>query len=134
MSDRDAWLNVAQAAQWLAEGRKVERRLRTIGGNGGQWWPVDPSWMLDARDEYRLKPEPPKKGSEKELAWLLDEARKQVARIQAIIDQRIPKTAEPPKPREWVLERIPDGGRTVTVWSGPWFEPGQVVRVREVLK
>jgi hypothetical protein len=93
MTDRDAWLNIAQAAQWLAEGRQVERMARKAFGD----WSRQTNEPLHTDCEYRLKP-------------------------------------EPPKPREWILERVPDGGRLVNVWSGPWLEAGETIRVREVLE
>ena len=53
----ERWRNVAQAAQWLAEGREVE--WRTWGGNG--WFRYSGVWTdLHAHNEYRLRPEPPK--------------------------------------------------------------------------
>lgn len=54
----ERWRNVAEAAQWLAEGREVEWRPSPQH----LWRPMEnpPGLFLSAGDEYRLKPEPPK--------------------------------------------------------------------------
>jgi hypothetical protein len=57
MTDRDAWLNVAQAAQWLAEGRRVEGRAH--GTSDAGWIDVSGT-AIGISLEYRLKPAPPK--------------------------------------------------------------------------
>ena len=65
----ERWRNVAQAAQWLAEGREVEYRWRDpMNRRGGdpEWIECDKApespWGVTLRDacEYRLKPDPPK--------------------------------------------------------------------------
>lgn len=59
----ERWRNVAQAAQWLAEGREVEYRNKPGQGFATEWAPVtfnglpEHLWVFN---EYRLKPEPPK--------------------------------------------------------------------------
>lgn len=53
--NRARWQNVAQAAQWLAEGREVEEKVRN---SEADWIRSDD--LLGIGFEYRLKPEPPK--------------------------------------------------------------------------
>lgn len=57
----ERWRNVAQAAQWLAEGREVEWKRRAWTGGGSKDWSALPIGAVLSVDwEYRLKPEPPK--------------------------------------------------------------------------
>ena len=59
MNERDRWLNVAQAAQWLADGRAVDwRRPPPFDGVWRDFGRIDP--LIGPECEYRLRPEPPK--------------------------------------------------------------------------
>ena len=62
----ERWRNVAQAAQWLAEGRQVQGRgpsLVTSNGERGEWWNLGLGFFatgIPVDHEYRLAPDPPK--------------------------------------------------------------------------
>jgi hypothetical protein len=57
-ADREAWNNLAQAAQWIADGLKVQWKRR---GRKGEWNDLlSFQSALSVEWEYRLKPAPPK--------------------------------------------------------------------------
>jgi len=62
---KQQWLDLAQVATWLAEGREVECRKRIPQNDASnvrrEWEAITPhaAWLV-AELEYRLKPEPKK--------------------------------------------------------------------------
>jgi hypothetical protein len=60
-SEKAAWLNVAEAAKWIAEGREIQARdpqtSAPVWFNCGAGFYA--KWLRPCY-EYRLKPEPPK--------------------------------------------------------------------------
>jgi hypothetical protein len=103
----ERWRNVAQAAQWLAEGRVVE----VFNPVEQAWEPLAPTGIIAAGWSYRLKPEPPKPAT----------------------TPKIPKPSDI-GPEEWILRGTQNGVVVEFGWSLPIGVVAHVREVREVIE